>query len=151
MSRRDVMMSRRDAMMSCDVMVWRLNIYWQLLGNTLIAQVCLLVTMSSYICYIQGKWLLEGLFVWNSDKEGTSREGEPMLRRLHYGYITTTHVLAFDNVGWGREVLRGHPQRPTPPAKGNSLQGGEVKRLVHTFCTCRATLIWTIGTRYKQL
>ena len=44
---------------------------------------CLVVTMSSYICYIQGKWLLEGLFVWNSDKEGMSREGAPTLRRFH--------------------------------------------------------------------
>ncbi len=35
------------------------------------------------VSYIQGKWLLEGLFVWNSDKEGTSREGAPTLRRFH--------------------------------------------------------------------
>ena len=26
---------------------------------------------------------LEGLFVWNSDKEGASREGAPTLRRFH--------------------------------------------------------------------
>ena len=34
-------------------------------------------------CYIQGKLLLEGLFVRNSDKEGTSQEGAPTLRRFH--------------------------------------------------------------------
>ena len=40
---------------------------------------------------MQGKLLLEGPFVWNSDKEGTSREGAPTLRRFHclwYGYLT---------------------------------------------------------------
>ena len=36
------------------------------------------------LCYIQGKSLLERLFVWNSDKEGMSREGAPTLRRFHY-------------------------------------------------------------------
>ena len=53
----------------CDVTAWRRKVTWR--HSTW----CLLVTMSSYICYIQGKWLLKRLFVRNTDKEGTAREG----------------------------------------------------------------------------
>ncbi len=37
-----------------------------------------------YIRYIEGKWLLERLFVRSTDKEGTTREGMSTLRRFQW-------------------------------------------------------------------
>ncbi len=66
-------------------------------------------------------WLLEGLFVWNSDKEGTSREGAPTLRRFHHevlmihlsvGFLDkNTHIFA--NYGPIHNFKKWHTQGNT--------------------------------------
>ena len=73
----------------------------------------------------QGKWLLEGLFVWNSDKEGTSREGTPTLRRFHllwFCHVPRSNFFKGTTGVWSSVWNNDRPSALPPCRTGNFKQ-----------------------------